>query len=131
MDTVNPLRTAFSDIKGRVLVVDDNEDMRFLVREAVTNSFPHIQIIEANCGMRAAAELAKNFFNLVISDVEMEDGNGLWLHFFMQQFYAETPLLLFTSCPSEVPEPMRSRSIVSKANIKGLLVELPKAWSAP
>lgn len=125
MDTLNSSGAAFS---GQVLVVDDNEDVRLLVRAAVTKIFPHIQIIEANSGMMAAGELAKNCFNLVISDVEMNDGSGLWLHFFMQQFYAETPLLLFTSSPSEVPAQMRSRSVVSKTNLKELLAELPKAW---
>ena len=128
MDTLNSSVTAFSSIKGRVLVVDNNQDMRLLVRATITKTFPHIQIVEANSGMMAAGELAKNRFNLVISDVEMNDGSGLWLHFFIQQFYAQTPLLLFTFCPSEIPEPMRSRSVISKTNLKELLAELPKAW---
>lgn len=113
-----------SDAKKRILIVDDVEDIRLMLRFTIARTFPQAQMTEAVSGMMASIELARSSYDLVISDVNMPDGDGLWLHFFMEQFHAGTPLVFFACSPERMPPAARSRKAFAKTDLDGLLKEL-------
>lgn len=117
-----------SDAKKRILIVDDVEDIRLMLRLTISRIFPQVEITEAPSGMMASIELAKGTYDLVISDVNMPNGDGIWLHFFMDQFHAGTPLVFFVSCPERIPPSACSRKAFSKTDADGLLNELLLQW---
>lgn len=110
----------------RILVVDDVEDVRLLVRATLQKSIPALSIDEAESGFVASVKLAKNSYDAVVSDVQMLNGNGLWLHYFMRDYHPATPLLFFTASPDAVlplaNEPLRF--VVCKDRIQALVSAL-------
>lgn len=116
-------------LKKRVLIVDDVEDFRGYLRVKISGTFPGVQITEAQSGIVASVELRKNDFDVVISDLRMPDGDGLWLHYFMEQYYTQVPLWFFTSSPDSVPQTIH-RKIFAKEEVRELLGELKNRWSA-
>lgn len=80
-----------------ILIVDDSIDTRILLRNLLNNVFI-AQWIEADSGKAASsALLQKHQISLVISDLNMQNGTGLWLHQFMLKEKIQTPLILFTA----------------------------------
>ncbi len=105
----------------QILVVDDAGDVRLSVNSEVAKTLPHILIRESESGMKAAVELQKNRFDLVVSELEMNDGNGFWLHCFMAEYHKETPLIFVTSDPEKAQSLSHSRLVFSKGNRSALL----------
>jgi|GEM_PF-3166837 len=117
-----------SNVKKRILIVDDVEDIRLMLRLKIANTFPQMQIVEAASGMMASVELAKSSFDLVISDMNMANGDGLWLHFFIEQCHADTPLVFFVCSPERIPSAVGTRKVFAKTEANGLLNELLVRW---
>lgn len=115
-------------VEKKVLVVDDSVDARLLLRTRLHKQFPNLEIVEANSGLMASVELNRSKFDLVISDANMPDGDGFWLHYFMEQFHQATPMFFFTSQTSSVDRFSYSRKIFDKVDIKGLLDSLNEHW---
>lgn len=115
-------------IKGQILFVNDNADMRRLVLATLSKTFPLVQIIEAYNGMNAGAELAKNSFSLVICNVEMTDDSSLWLYYFMQEFHSKIPLAFLTLHPKKVPTQLIYSSIISTNDMDHFFIESLKSW---
>jgi two-component system, chemotaxis family, chemotaxis protein CheY len=67
---------SLSDI--RVLVVEDNQFMRTLLKDAL-NAMNIGAVDVANSGKRALDLMAHDRYDLVITDLEMENGNGIEL----------------------------------------------------
>lgn len=65
---------SLSDLK--VLVVEDNQFMRTLLVDAL-NAMGVGSVNAANSGKRALGLMINNSFDLVITDLEMENGNGI------------------------------------------------------
>ncbi len=72
------LETDIKDLKGKsvVLVVDDNADIRELVKDGLSE---HYQIIEAEHGKEALHKALKEIPDLVITDVLMPEMDGVEL----------------------------------------------------
>lgn len=117
-----------SNAQKRILIVDDVEDIRIMLRLTISKVFPRIQIVEAPSGMLASVELAKASYDLVISDVNMLDGDGIWLHFFMEQYHSKTPLVFFACSPEHIPAAARSRKSFAKTDANSLVKELFAQW---
>src|SRR5690242_1078969 len=60
-----------------ILVADDDEDIRVLVRDALLSRFPLAKVIEVKNGSDALMKLENQHFDLVITDYEMPRANGL------------------------------------------------------
>lgn len=63
----------------RILVVDDERDMRFLTKAFLEHAFPGVQVSEAVDGPAALALLAKQPFDVVVSDHRMPGMDGFTL----------------------------------------------------
>lgn len=107
---------------ARVLVVDDDSDVRLLVSRKLEKEF-EIETAQAVSGHSSAEVLLQSHFDLVVSDVQMPDGSGLWLHAFMKQWMPDVPLILFTSIAvAEMPaQDNVLRATVSKWEFPSLI----------
>lgn len=119
-----------SRAQKRILIADDVEDIRIMLRFTISKIFPEVQITDVPSGMAASVELVKSHYDLVISDVEMPNGDGIWLHFFMEQYHSHTPLVFFACSPEHIPPVARSRKAFAKTDANGLLSELLVQWGA-
>jgi DNA-binding NtrC family response regulator len=112
---------------AQILIVDDCEDMRLLVRMKLEERFD-AQYLEAESG-RASATLLKSIsISLVISDLEMPFGSGLWLHDFMLANQSTTPLILFTAqdfmTNKKPTEDIVLKAVVSKFDFDELIAKI-------
>ena len=89
----------------RVLLVEDSASMRAFVRTALESSaaLGELEIAEAQSGFDALRLLPRGAWDLVITDINMPDINGLELVQFMRksELHRETPILLISTQSSE------------------------------
>lgn len=90
----------------RILVVEDSFSMRSFVRAALEAQDPElsdIEVIEASGGFEALRLLPRGPYDLVITDINMPDINGLELIQFIRnsEQHRATPILLISTQSSE------------------------------
>ena len=89
----------------RVLIVEDSASMRAFVRAALTGSpaLGEVEIAEAQNGFDALRLLPRGAWDLVITDINMPDINGLELISFIKknEAYKATPILIISTGSSE------------------------------
>ncbi len=83
-------------MQPQILIVDDEPELRTILIEHLKNKLK-VTWIEANSGYEALELLKNSSYSLVISDVNMANGTGVWLHQKMISEGIAIPLLLFTS----------------------------------
>ena len=106
-------------MKVKVLVVEDNNAMRNLIATALDQHLD-VDVFEAENGFAALKQLPENEFQLILTDINMPDINGLELITFLRQHpsYKEVPILIITT---EAGEEDRKRGLAIGAN--GYLVK--------
>jgi DNA-binding NtrC family response regulator len=116
----------------RILLVEDCEDFCALLRVRLAKKFS-AQYVLAHCGRDASVHLENSDFDLVVSDYHMDEGNGLWLHQYMQKAFPATPLIMFTSAPEEVSvtQDQVLRAIVEKPDFKSLFSRIEEVFQNP
>jgi two-component system, chemotaxis family, chemotaxis protein CheY len=89
----------------RVLLVEDSASMRAFVRAALTSTpaLGELEIAEAQSGFDALRLLPRGAWDLVITDINMPDINGLELISFIRKSDAHknTPILIISTASSE------------------------------
>ena len=90
----------------RILVVEDSVSMRSFVRNALESdprSAAGIDVVEASSGFEALRLLPRGPYDLVITDINMPDINGLELISFIRksESHKETPVLIISTQSSE------------------------------
>jgi two-component system chemotaxis response regulator CheY len=89
----------------RVLLVEDSASMRAFVRTILTTSpaLGEIEVAEAQSGFDALRLLPRGAWDLVITDINMPDINGLELIAFIKKSEAHkgTPILIISTASSE------------------------------
>lgn len=81
-------------MKIKILVVEDNCDFRNMIFELLSKQG---FLVHTACnGSEAMRILSGDKFDLVISDIEMSEGNGFWLAEQMKAAESATPILLMT-----------------------------------
>lgn len=92
----------------RVLVVEDSNAARAFVRailedEAFTQPFGACEIVEASSGFDAMRLLPRGPYDLIITDINMADINGLELVRFIRrsEHHRTTPLLIISTLRAE------------------------------
>jgi two-component system chemotaxis response regulator CheY len=90
----------------RILVVEDSVSMRSFVRSALesdSRSSTGLDVVEASSGFEALRLLPRGPYDLVITDINMPDINGLELISFIRrsELHKETPVLIISTQSSE------------------------------
>ncbi len=91
---------------SRILVVEDSVSMRSFVRNALesdSRSSAGLEVIEASSGFEALRLLPRGPYDLVITDINMPDINGLELISFIRksELHKTTPVLIISTQSSE------------------------------
>jgi two-component system, chemotaxis family, chemotaxis protein CheY len=82
----------------KVLIVEDSEASRVYLAAAVT-SFDGVEVVATDRGFEALKLLPLHRFDLIITDIQMPDINGLELINFVKKNpnYRNTPLFIVTA----------------------------------
>src|SRR5688572_7431085 len=86
----------------KVLVVEDSSAMRGLIA-SIVDQIPGCEVAEVPSGYEALRRLPRDAFDLVITDINMPDINGLELIAFLRKNpkYQKTPVLIISTESSE------------------------------
>lgn len=87
----------------RILIVEDSATMRSLLASSLEELDTPVKIVEAESGFEALRCLPRESFDLVVTDINMPDINGLELVSFIKgnDKYASIPLVIVSSEGSE------------------------------
>lgn len=93
-------------IVAKILIVEDSSSMRSFVRSALETGEEQLgalEIVEASGGFEALRLLPRGPYDLVITDINMPDINGLELIQFIRgnEAHRTTPILLISTQSSE------------------------------
>jgi two-component system chemotaxis response regulator CheY len=83
----------------RILVVDDSGAMRALIAAALEGLEVKLEIDEAESGFAALRMLPRHAYDLIVTDINMPDINGLELVSFVKRDprYRGTPLVIVST----------------------------------
>jgi two-component system chemotaxis response regulator CheY len=86
-----------------ILVVEDSATMRSLIASTLEELGPAVKITEASSGFEALRLLPRGVFDLIVTDINMPDINGLELVSFVKKnpAYAAIPLIIVSTESSE------------------------------
>lgn len=90
----------------RILLVEDSPSMRRFARtalESLRQDLGEVEIVEANSGFDALRWLPRGRYDLVVTDINMPDVNGLELVRFIRQspVHRRVPIVLISTQSSE------------------------------
>ena len=88
----------------RVLVVDDEEDMLWMLQRNLNKGMTDVEILAAKSGEDALAILNDKSINLVITDINMPGMNGLDLLIEINNRFPGTGVIIMTAYPSSAYE---------------------------
>ena len=82
-----------------ILIVEDSPTMRSLVVSALEDLGLPVRITEAASGFEALRELPRSDYDLIVTDINMPDINGLELASFIKgsEKYASIPLVIVST----------------------------------
>ena len=86
-----------SNARGHILIVDDNENMRGLLRDILT---PHHDVVLAADGLAARTQLESQRFELVLTDVRMPGLDGFELIRLVKERWPLTEVVMMTAFAS-------------------------------
>ncbi len=88
----------------RVLVVDDEEDMLWMLQRNLNKGMEDVEILAAKSAEKALAILSDTPVHLVITDINMPGMNGLDLLIEINNRFPETGVIIMTAYPSNAYE---------------------------
>ena len=88
----------------RVLVVDDEEDMLWMLQRNLNKGMKDVEILAAKSAEEALALLSDRSVNLVITDINMPGMNGLDLLIEINNRFPGTGVIIMTAYPSNAYE---------------------------
>ncbi|MCJ7668501.1 MAG: response regulator [Anaerolineae bacterium] len=84
-------------IKQKILVVDDDEDMRYIVARTLEKMGYEVLGVESS--LKAIRAVAKQRFSLAIVDIKMADMGGPEAIVEMRKYDPQMPVVLITGSP--------------------------------
>lgn len=88
----------------KVLIVDDEEDMLWMLQRNLDSGIPNIETFAAQSGNEALDILNANEINLVITDINMPGMSGLELLTEVSSKWPNTKVIIMTAYPSNAFE---------------------------
>jgi two-component system chemotaxis response regulator CheB len=104
----------------KVLIVDDEETLTWSMAKSLSKDKDKYEVIIANNGREALAQLEKNKIDLVITDIRMPDMNGLDLMVKIKKEYPQTKVIIMTAYGSS--------DVQKEANQRGSLYYVEKPF---
>lgn len=88
---------------SRILIVEDSPTMRSLLTSSLEELEGPVKITEVESGFEALRQLPRASFDLIVTDINMPDINGLELVSFVKNnaAYREIPLVIVSTEGSE------------------------------
>ncbi|MFQ5637114.1 MAG: response regulator [bacterium] len=80
----------------KVLIVDDEQDITWAISRSLSKTYD-FEIDCVNTGDKAAEQLSKERYDLVVSDIRMPGRDGLQLLLDVRQNYPETKIIIMTA----------------------------------
>lgn len=84
----------------RILVVDDEDDMLWMLQRKLNKNMDNVEILAAHSGEEGLSILGENKIDLVITDINMPGINGLDLLIEIKNLYPKTSVMIMTAYPS-------------------------------
>ena len=107
--------------KQRILIVDDQQDWRYLVASTLRVKLKNASLEEANSSHQAIEKLSNETYDLVVCDYQMPGGSGLKVFEFLDSHPEfETAFILFTAAP-DIDHLRKKMIVVSKSAAEELL----------
>jgi two-component system chemotaxis response regulator CheY len=87
----------------RILIVEDSSTMRSLLQQALEDLDVLVKVAEASSGFEALRMLPRQRYDLILTDINMPDINGLELISFIKRSdaYRDIPLVVISTEGSE------------------------------
>lgn len=87
----------------RILIVEDSPTMRSLITSSLEGLEGPVKILEVASGFEALRHLPRQQFDLIVTDINMPDINGLELVSFVKsnEAYRDIPLVIVSTEGSE------------------------------
>ena len=81
----------------KILLVDDDAEIHKLVIALIYKTFPDIEVTTCISGQEAIICIHKNSYDLIVSDIEMINGDGYFLYHFLQKNQIFIPFIFFST----------------------------------
>jgi two-component system chemotaxis response regulator CheY len=96
------MEQARGKVAKRVLLVEDSQTMRGLIVSTL-EQIDDVEVVEAPSGFQALKVLPREKFDLILTDINMPDINGLELVNFVKRTpqYKDTPIFIISTEGSE------------------------------
>jgi two-component system response regulator FlrC len=85
----------------RILLVDDDPGYLWIAQKAVALRMPGCRVLAVASGQAALTALDREPFDVVVTDYNMPDMDGLALLRTLRQVYPETHVIMVTGSPNE------------------------------
>lgn len=110
----------------RALIVDDCPDTRMAIAATLRKHF-EVDSLEAESGEAAVLIIRAFAIDLVVSDLMMPNGTGVWLHQILKEHFSKIPLIMFTAIDAQkstLPTADETlKAVIKKPNMDELVVE--------
>jgi HAMP domain-containing protein/signal transduction histidine kinase/CheY-like chemotaxis protein len=118
-EVIDSLRSVVERERRRVLVVDDDEAVRFSVGELIS-AMGRVDIVSVGTGAAAEEALAEGNFDCMVLDLGLPDEPGLHLLEALdrQERYRDLPIVVFTGRELQPEEELRLRQVAQSIVIK-------------
>lgn len=83
----------------RILIVEDSPTMRALLSSSLEELEENVKVVEVESGFEALRQLPRHDFDLIVTDINMPDINGLELVSFVKsnEKYRSIPLVIVST----------------------------------
>jgi CheY-like chemotaxis protein len=88
-------------MNANILIVDDEKQLVYYLRQALMLEFPGSQVDMAHSGEEALSQLAHSSYDLILADLRMPGFDGLELIKGVRYLDADVPIILMTGYGSE------------------------------
>lgn len=107
----------------RILVVDREERLTFLLQQSLKSLGQEYEILTAQAGKEALIKISEKPFDMIITDYRLQDMGGLQLTAAIKVFTPDTPVILMTAYNSKELEEEAKRLRVYRYITKPFSIE--------
>ena len=111
----------------KILIIDDNPADRELVVRRLRREFPHTEFVSLGRRADIIEALAQHDYDMVLTDYQLNWGNGLWVLRTVKEHNPHVPVVMFTGTGSEEVAVEGMKAGLSNYILKKHLDHLPFA----